>query len=37
MGDSEEIEIDDTGRVLRRRSRDGTETRLSAFIAPDEA
>ena len=37
MGDSEEIEIDDLGRVVRRKSRDGTETRLSAFIASDEA
>lgn len=37
MGDSEEIEIDDAGRVIRRKSRDGTESRLSAFLAPGEA
>ena len=32
MGDAEEFELDDTGRVVRRRARDGVETSLVSFI-----
>lgn len=36
MGDADEIEIDDAGRVVRRRARDGVETVLVSFI-PERA
>jgi len=33
MGDAEEIQIDEAGRIVRRRARDGTETALVSFVA----
>jgi hypothetical protein len=36
MGDAEEIQIDQAGRIVHRRSRDGTETLLTSF-APEPA
>ena len=35
MGDAEEFELDETGRVARRRVPDGTETALVSFIPAD--
>jgi hypothetical protein len=35
MGDAEEFELDETGRVTRRRVPDGTETALVSFIPAD--
>jgi hypothetical protein len=35
MGDAEEFELDETGRVVRRRARDGVETALVSFIPAD--
>ncbi len=32
MGDAEEIQIDEAGRIVRRRARDGTETVLMSFV-----
>jgi hypothetical protein len=37
MGDTEQIEIDDAGRVICRRSRDGTEMTLIDFIPSRQA
>jgi hypothetical protein len=33
MGDAEEFELDQAGRVVRRRARDTTETALVSFVA----
>jgi hypothetical protein len=35
MGDAEEFELDDAGRVVRRRARDAAETMLVSFVAAD--
>jgi hypothetical protein len=32
MGDAEEIQLDEAGRIVRRRARDGTETALVSFV-----
>lgn len=34
MGDAEEFELDEAGRVVRRRARDAAETTLVSFAAP---
>ncbi|HVA39816.1 MAG TPA: hypothetical protein VNF49_04080 [Candidatus Binataceae bacterium] len=34
MGDAEEIELDEAGRIVRRRTRDGTEITLAKFAPP---
>ncbi len=35
MGDAEELELDEAGRIARRRARDGVETTLVSFIPAD--
>ena len=35
MGDAEEFELDQAGRVIRRRARDAAETTLVSFVAAD--
>jgi hypothetical protein len=35
MGDAEEFELDQAGRIIRRRARDAAETTLVRFVAAD--